>query len=386
MDGIGNVGGARVDAEEATAEPEATAAASETAAPEAPAQASLGSAQHAAAAHMYDPGATALAAKLGAPDRDIAPGAVGAAGQSDEAAHVDLGSHEKVEAFLAGWSQNDYLSDTKSDSGRCQSNSMMAALLLKGGPEGLSKGLMNAALKARERAENMTAAEKALDPARYQRLQEAAKTLAKAADAAQNNDLTYSKLDHAANALFETFASPDDLANVEGNNQGGMDKADIAAEEKALGLTDGGPREEVNATPFGGHASDQVWGDIKPGQCAHVDVMGDGEWLAKGHGPHGEPIEKKDGTYCYLDKTTQPQQYMDVEGPTNHAVVFGREKDGARYIYNPEGHPNLVKENPNDAQSVKDFEKLSHALMGKKDGLPYQDTSYAYVTKYDKSN
>jgi hypothetical protein len=303
---------------------------------------------------------------------------------------VDLASPEGREKFLSQWGQVDREKDTKTDDARCQSNTAMAGLLQKGGPEELAKGLENAKKAAEERAKSES------DPDRKAMLEKAAKQLGETADAVRKNQATPEQLDRAADALYKTYASNESIDPKTGEltDEGarGMDRENIEKMEKDLGLTKGGRREIGEGSALNPlnwfkdddkETSDNVWDEIKPGEQAHVGVNWKGDIRARWEqdpstkGPNGEPIQTDSRGRPYYEtpvrdasgeikykKDGTPQmrrEYLD-EGDRGHAVLFGRDKDGSRYIYNPLGNPPLISEK----NLGKDrFDQVSKDLMGR---------------------
>lgn len=355
------------------------------------------------AGHQYDAAASALQSKLNpdaTPQVEGGEKSAGADRTGSETEKVDLSSQGKIEDFLKNWGQEDNLDDTKTDRVRCQSNTAIAGMLMNGGPQEAAKGFDKAAAEADKRAAAATDPEK-------KGLADAAGKLREAANAARNNELTPEKLDRASDALFKTFDSkdvdwtknpPDLKKDAKGNPTGGMSDTQIRDLEGTLGLTSGkedATKEETQkawynpSSWFDGktgsqEAADRVWDDIDKGTSAHVGVNGDAEALARGCGPHGEALQKDDasGRHFYHDKITNQDEW--VEGRANHAVLWGKDNDGNRYIYNPEGNPPLANEK-NMGKGA--FDKLSSSLMGgynkdKHGGEVGTDDYRAKVTKY----
>jgi hypothetical protein len=350
------------------------------------------------AGHQYDSAATYLQNKLsaGAPDDSQTSDVQGAGGdwgadrKLGEQQQVDLSSHDKVGQFLNDWGQDDDLGDTKTDRVRCQSNTAIAGMLMNGGPAELEKGLRAAADRADA---NAKAAPAGSD--QQKQLTDAAARLRDAADAAHNNTLTPEKLDRASDGLFKTFADPNDINWKDGSPNkgvGGMGGGQIRDMEKTLGLTGGeapdhiGSKSEWNPLNWAKsnkeETSENVWKFIPPGTSAHVGVFSDGERTATNAGPHGEPLRESDqaGYMEYDDSKTGTTMLVPKENTkddhANHAVLFGREKDGTRYIYNSEGNPRFVSE----SADKKKFDQLSEHLMPRKSGT--KDDAQTDVTHY----
>lgn len=320
---------------------------------------------------------------------------------------VDLESKESRAQFLAQWGQFDKDdAGTTTDASRCQSNTAMAALLLKGGPQELKNGLEKAQKEAEARAMAET------DPDRKAMLEAAARQLGDTARKAGENKATPRDLDKAADALFKTFAEKQRIDAKSGKlaeGTGGMDAKGIEALERTLGLTPDNKyvtkseRSWIDPRGWGDsdqeEVTEQIWADLKPGQQAHVSVYGQSTYLAQGKGPHGEPIEKDwDGTPCFVDQellkelraknAAAPIGQEDSEailrkkatvrlegGEANHAVLFGRTESGARYIYNPGGNPAYLHEDP---RNPAEFDRKAAALVPKAG----KDDYYAHVTPY----
>ena len=295
---------------------------------------------------------------------------------------VDLNSPTDRARFLAQWGQFDKTDATESDGSRCQSNTAMAGLLLNGGPERLQKGL----LAAQKEAESVAASE--TDPDRKKMLQGAAKQLGETAAAAGKNKLTPDQMDKASDALFKTFADNDHVDVKTGSEKGkGMDAKGVAKLEKTLGLNEDPDskwsevkeRSWIDPRGWGSddneEVNDQIWGGMKPGQQAHISVKGENTYAAQGKGPNGEKIElTSKGVPYYNEKGTGERKWLSG-GTANHAVLFGRNENGARYIYNPGASPSYIHEDP---KNPKEFDKHAATLVAKRN----KDDFYANVTPY----
>lgn len=288
-------------------------------------------------------------------------------GKSDE--KVDLNDKAK---FLSAWGQKDDTEDTRSDGARCQSNTIIAGLLMKGGPEEVKAGLGKALAKAKEEQAAET------DPNRKKALERAVTNLQSAVDGLEKKTVTRGQLDRAADALFTVMTPARDgekaQFDADGDPVGGIkgaDKDKIRDMEKRVGLTDGSEATKVGEKFFAPltddnrEVSDNVWEKIQPGKAAHVSVNLYGEHKATGVGlkpddkvqytSKGEPyMLKPNGDYEFLNKQAQ------------HAVLFGKNADGTRYIYNPIGEPPYISEKPGDKASSEKLDQMAANLMGVK--------------------
>jgi hypothetical protein len=317
------------------------------------------------AAHESDAGASYLQDKLNPGRPNDAAEGVEAGGETTAAERtvgeddqVDLSSRDKVEEFLNQWGQEDSLDDTKFDAVRCTCNTAIAGMLMNGGPAELEKGLRAGA----DKAENDASA--APSPQKEQ-LADAAQRLREAADAARDNNLTPAELDRASDALYKTFADPNNIDWKNGSPKktmfqengtlytrtiGGLDEWHNRVMEKSLGLTGGespdhlGSKSEWNPANWlksnKQETAENVWKDIPPGTSAHVGVRGGGDYMG-------------------------------------HAVLFGREKNGARYIYDPDSDPKFMSEATDKA---KFDERVEKEMIARKQGTTGDAT--ADVTHY----
>lgn len=315
---------------------------------------------------------------------------------------VDLDDKEK---FLKTFGQKDQDTDTLSDGARCQSNTIIAGLLMKGGPDEVKKGLGNARDLANEQLKTES------DPARKKALEIAVKNLSTAIDGIGNKSVTRGQLDHAADALFTVMTSAKDKdGKAQFNADGtvaegikGADKDEIRKMEKQVGLTQGEDATTVKEkwfAPFtddNREVSDKVWDSVKPGESAHVAVNLYGEHVATGKDPWGQPLKYDDkGQPYFEERVANPkfdprkpgsEETMVVRKPVNreaqHAVLMGRNSDGTRYIYNPMGDPPYMSEKKGDQASSDALDKMSASLMGVQKGKKNTSNDWqAEVTKY----
>jgi hypothetical protein len=310
---------------------------------------------------------------------------------------LDLGGKDgvdkaKVDRFLASWDQLDDLTETRTDPNRCPANMVVASLLKKGGLPELKEGLESArteANKALADARSQTPP----DDAKIGRLESAIKAYDETIQAIDEDRVTPQHLDRSADALQKTFSQwptkefPKDHSKAgqkidpydsEGNAVTGMFHGNTNAMEQAVGLTskesptlvEGKDDAEVNQ---------KLWDSIPPGGQTHVGVHGEGELMWREKGLHGEELLPKDGPpYThYIDGPTGGR--VDLAGDVNHAVVFGRNEDGSRYIYNPLGSPPLVTENKDDPKSVAAFDERARMLMARD-----KNGAYVRATPFDK--
>lgn len=352
--------------------------------------------------HVYDQGAQALesameAVGLGGAEEDV-DALEGGMDESlrnsgDPSEVVDLSSREKVQEFLNTYGQKDRLDSTESDMARCQSNVVIAGLLLKGGPEAVGEGLEGPLAKAEaelakldgmgadDRAALMTALEKdhgrpyseaevqkAID-GRRAALETAIRDMKSARDKCEEGDeLTRGDLDRAADALLHTYSAGTDY-NWEGKLwSAGLPGSVVNQMERDANLTTQASPDQVgeNAgvvswfTADRGEVSGNVWERIPPGGSAHVGVN---LWGETGTGPGGEEIQHDSGNRYYYEAGGQ-RHYLRQN--VNHAVMFGRNDDGSRFIYNPLGDPPYMSEDPNDPASGEALEAMSRRLVAER--------------------
>lgn len=298
----------------------------------------------------------------------------------------DLSTRAGVTQLLSQWGQVDRSADTVTDGVRCQSNTAIAGLLMNDAhpPQRLATGLRSAQQEATRQATAET------DPVRRQAMQTAAQELGTAADAAQRNQVTPDQLDHAADALFHTFAQRDAF-DAQGNLVAdGMNRSNIRNMERTLGLSSGGAAQTVGETSWmpdfirsgDRQASDNLWSSIGNGQSAHVGVHSGADlsrqWEADHStlGPNGETIQRgSDGNHFYMDEGHRVVLEHQSE---NHAVLFGRDASGSRYVYDPLAQPTYESE----ATMGRDrFDALSRSLMSPAHG-PGGGEYQAPVTRY----
>jgi hypothetical protein len=315
---------------------------------------------------------------------------------------VDLNDKE---AFLKTFGQKDRDEDTLSDGARCQSNTIIAGLLMKGGPDEVKKGLTNVRDLANDQLKTET------DPARKKALETAVKNLNGAIDGIANKTATRGQLDHAADALFTVMTPAKDKDgkaqfNADGTVTDGIkgaDKDEIRKMEAKVGLSQGQEATTVKEkwfAPFtddNREVSDKVWDSIKPGESAHVAVNLYGEHVATGKDPWGQPLKYDDNKQPYFEERVPNPKYnprnpnseetivvrRSINREAQHAVLMGRNADGTRYLYNPMGDPPYVSEKKGDKASVEAFDKMSTSLMGVQKGKSNTSNDWqAEVTKY----
>ena len=66
----------------------------------------------------------------------------------------------------------------------------------------------------------------------------------------------------------------------------------------------------------------------------------------------------------------------------NHAVLFGKNADGTRYIYNPLGDPPYLSEKKGDSKSSAALDKMAASLMAQKGFGTVTDDYHSQVTTY----
>ncbi|MBL8919335.1 MAG: hypothetical protein JNJ54_10770 [Myxococcaceae bacterium] len=303
-------------------------------------------------------------------------------GKPDEV--VDLNDKEK---FLSTYGQKDQLDSTRSDEARCQSNTIIAALLMKGGPEEVKKGLSAALATAREQQASET------DPNRKKALDRAVTNLQSAVDGLSAGKVTRGQLDKAADAMWTLMvpARENDRQHFDkdGDPVGGITGISTSAireMEKTVGLTDGSAPVIVKEkwfAPFtddNREVSDKVWDKIEPGKSAHVATNLYGEHKATGLGPDGKPIT--------ISGKGQPYIYENGEmkllnAHAQHAVLFGKNADGTRYIYNPLADPPYLTEKKGDKASSEKLDAMAANLMGLQKGKSSDSNDWqAEVTAY----
>lgn len=301
---------------------------------------------------------------------------------------VDLSSKENIQKFLASYGQNDRLDSTNSDESRCQSNVMVAGLLLKGGPEALQKGLVNARADAAEQLKTATGPKKT-------NLENALKEYDSAIAGLQSGKPTQGQLDGAADALFHTMSKPTDYKPDGSVYSDGADPAAISKMEKTLGLTGGQGAQQVGEyhwynpaqvwTNNNQEVANNIFAQIPNGSSAHVGVNLFGEAMATGKGPNGEPVQKSDsGEPYYIPKgladSVDNRQYLNK--PINHAVLFGKNSDGTRYIYNPNGNPPYLSEKKGDKASSQALDTMAADLISRQKKGFFTDDYGSKMTNY----
>jgi hypothetical protein len=304
---------------------------------------------------------------------------------------VNLSDKSKIQDFLNTYGQKDQNADTNSDGARCQSNVMVAGMLMKGGTPGLITGLKNAKVEAEKELSTATGGRKLA-------LEASIKNLTTAVQHLDAGTATRGDLDHAADALFHTMAKTATYNDKGEVTTSGIEHKNIQAMEKTLGLTGGEEAKEVGEYStlnpmqlyYGNdeEVANKTWESIQPGQTAHVGVNLYGEHLANGAGPEGEKIEKSSsGKLFYQPKGTSAvsdRVYVrsNEQGGINHAVLFGKNQDGTRYIYNPLGDPPYTTEKKGDSKSTDALDKLAASLMAQKKFGKVTDDYHSQVTTY----
>jgi putative sterol carrier protein len=336
-----------------------------------------------------------------APAKGVEGGAdLGRKNGGDPSEVVDLKDPAK---FLSTYGQKDKDDDTVTDGSRCQSNTIIAGLLMKGGPDEVKAGLTKALDKAKAQLSVET------DPGRKKALEGAVKNLQSAVDGLSAGKVTRGQLDHAADALFMVMTPAKDPNTNQAQFAAdgtpapglkGVEKDQIREMEKQVGLTDGADATLVKEkwfAPFtddNREVSDNVWDKIQPGKAAHVGVNLYGEDKAKGEDQWGNKLQyTSEGLPFYTERVPNPdykpgkpetidvRHYVDQEA--QHAVLFGKNADGTRYIYNPMGDPPYMTEKPGDKASSEALDTMSASLMGVKKGKTASSNDWtAEVTPY----
>lgn len=314
---------------------------------------------------------------------------------------VDLGDKEK---FLATWGQKDSNTDTLSDGARCQSNTIIAGLLAKGGPDEVKKGLSNARDLANEQLKTEA------DPNRKKALELAVKNLGAAIDGIGAKSITRGQMDHAADALFTVMTPAKngdrqqfDAEGLPAEGNKGVNESDIRNMEKCVGLTQGQEGTTVKEawlaplTDDNREVSDKVWKSIEPGKSAHVAVNLYGEHIATGKDPYGNDMKKDRNGEPYFDERIPNPNWNPADNASEqfkvkrhyvneeaqHAVLMGKNADGTRYIYNPMGDPPYMTEKPGDKASSEALDKMAASLMGVQKGKGRDSNDWqAEVTPY----
>lgn len=346
--------------------------------------------------HVADQGAQWIRDKIEgeAPTDNVEGGAnMRASNSGDPNERVDL-SPDKVGDFLKTFGQKDKLDETTSDRARCQSNVIVAGLLLKGGPEGLKGGLEKGLAKAEQDLKSLPDGEPgSSEAAKKDALKNAVSEYKRTIAAIDSGEVTRGDLDRAGDALWHTFTTKDNYS-VGKDDQGrwrtdGLAGSTVNEMERLVGLTTQQAPEEVGEQSAWNPAnwfqddnaevSDEVWGRIGSGQTAHVGVNLYGEHIATGKGPNGEAVQY-DGDRPYFVTGSGKKEYLEED--VNHAVLFGRNAEGQRFIYNPIGEPPYLVEKPGDQASTKALDEMSAKLMANRKSGGGGDYR-AKVTRFD---
>lgn len=304
---------------------------------------------------------------------------------------VDLGNPDKIKDFLSTYGQRDKTDSTNSDGARCQSNVMVAGLLLKGGVPELQKGLQTARDDAQKQLDGGATGGKKIA------LQNAIKEYDEALGGLKSGSPTRGQLDKAADALFHTMAQPSVYNDKGEPTADGIGEKQISEMENKLGLG-GGEAHDVGEykwynpaqlwTDNNEEVANKVFESIPNGGSAHVGVNLYGEALAKQAGPNGEKIQKSDrGELYYIpgdkpDQVTNREYIYRADGKErgiNHAVLFGKSADGSRFIYNPNGDPPMISEK---SAGKKQFEAMAADLIARQKAGTVTDDYKARVTNY----
>jgi hypothetical protein len=268
------------------------------------------------------------------------------------------------------------------------------------------KGLQSGLEKARADAQGQI--DKGATGGKLIALQNAVKEYDSALSGLKSGNPTRGQLDGAADALFHTMA-PADIYNAKGEpTSSGMDESRITSMEKEVGLTTQDKANDVGmykwynpANLFRGNDREVVnnlYDQIPNGGTAHVGVNLYGEALAKGAGPDGEPIQKSSSGELYYqpkgtaDNDVSSRVYINLKPAANgsgsqergidHAVLFGKNADGTRYIYNPNGDPPYLSEKKGDSASTDALNKMAASLMARTKANSAFDDYGAKITNY----